>query len=315
MKSVSTAFRNILFGGGTILRADLLTVTMLSGLVYRFTSSDIDLTVAGQTYDHTMAFSRQGTTQSIGTDPDSIDIELYDDSTNRFSGASLMTAVAAGLFNGAIIQLDKLALSSWQDTSPGICGWFYGEVSTSKSQSGVATITAKSMVNRLSVAMPPTIIQPSCNNGFGDARCGFNVATVTFSGTCTGGTQLQPTASLTDHQFDLGKIKFITGANAGVTRSIKYNAGGVIYLSYPLPNIPQAGDTFNISQGCFRTQAACNTYGNLPRFKGMPYVPQPETALEGGSGVSGTSSDTGTSGVSVSGSITTASVGTKTYAQ
>jgi len=313
MKSVSTAYQNILFGGGTILRADLLTITMPSGLVYRFTSSDIDLKVGANTYDHTMAFSRQGTTQSIGTDPDSIDIELYDDGSPRFSGASLMTAVAAGLFNGAIVQLDKLALASWQDTSPGICGWFYGEVSTSKSQAGVATITAKSMVNRLSVAMPPTIIQPSCNNGFGDARCGFNVATVTFSGTCTGGTQLQPTASgLTDHQFDLGKIKFITGANAGVTRSIKYNASGVIYLAYPLPNVPQSGDTFNISQGCLRTQAACTAYSNLPRFKGMP---QPETALEGGAGVSGTSADTGTSGIAVSGSGTTSQQGRKTYAQ
>jgi len=54
----------------------------------------------------------------------------------------------------------------------------------------------------------------------------------------------------------------------------------VIQLSYPLPNIPSAGDTFNMSQGCLRTQAACSAYGNLPRFKGFPYVPVPPLQIQ-----------------------------------
>lgn len=316
MKSVSTAFRNILFGGGPLLRADLLTITTASGVVYRFTSADIDLTVGANTYSHSLKWSRLGTTQAIGTTPDQIDIELYDDGVLQFFGAPLMTAVAAGIFTNAIVQIDKLVLSSWTDTSPGICGWFLGYVSTPKSLGGVATLSVKSMVGKLGIAMPKTIIQPQCNNAFGDGGCGFNVATVTFSATCTGGTQLQPTASgLTDHQFDLGKIKFITGANAGVTRSIRYNAGGVIYLAYPLPNVPANGDTFNIQQGCLRTQAACNTYNNLPKFKGAPYVPQPETALEGGQGVAGSAADTGSSGTSISGSSITSIRGRGTYVQ
>lgn len=314
MKQVSTAFQNILFGAGPILRADLLTITTQVGVVYRFTSADVDITYGGNTYSRSLKWSRLGTSQKIGTMPDQIDIELYDDGSTSFYGANLVTAVAAGLFNGATVQIDKLVMSSWGDTSPGICGWFLGYVSTPKSMAAKVTLTVKSMVGKLAIAMPRTIIQPQCNNAFGDSACGFNVASVTFSGTCTGGTQLQPTASgLTDHQFDLGKIKFLTGANAGVTRSVKQNVGGVIYLAYPLPNVPANGDTFNISQGCLRTQAACNAYGNQTHFKGMPYVPVAETALEGGPGVAGSSSDSGSTGVSISGSTTTAKRGFGTY--
>ena len=314
MKIVSTAFQNLLAAGGTLLRADLITITTQVGVVYRFTSADIDLTVGGNTYSHALKWSRMGTSQGIGTMPDQIDIELYDDGVLQFYGTTLMTAVAAGLFNGATVQIDKLVMPTWGDTSPGICGWFLGYVSTPKSIAGKVVLTVKSMIGKLAIAMPRTVIQPSCNNAFGDASCGFNVATVTFSGTCTGGTQTQPTASgLTDHQFDLGKIKFITGANAGVTRSIKQNVGGVIYLAYPLPNVPANGDTFNIQQGCLRTQAACSAYNNLPRLKSTPYVPVAETALEGGPGVAGSSADTGSSGVSISGSTTTAKRGLGTY--
>ncbi|MGH8158363.1 MAG: DUF2163 domain-containing protein [Rhodanobacter sp.] len=313
MKSVSTAYQNILFGASPILRADLMTITPASGSVLHLTNADIDLTVGGQLYSHALTWSRKGTTQSVGTDPDEISIELYDNGSFLVSGAPLMTAVAAGLFNGAKVQIDKLALASWTDTSPGICGWFYGYVSTTTSIGGVVTLTVKSMMGLLGISMPRTIIQPQCNNAFGGASCGFNVATVTFGGTCTGGTQLQPTASgLTDHQFDLGKITFVGGANSGVVRSIQQNVGGVIYLSYPLPNVPANGDTFNISQGCSRTQAQCSTYGNLPRFKGFPYVPVASTALEG-TGAPGAASSAGNSGGAIVGSSGSAGAGHGTY--
>lgn len=289
LKTVSASFQNILFGVAPVLRADLMTITTSAGIVLRQTSADVDLTVAGTLYSHALTWMRKGTTQSIGTSADTIDIELYDNGSFLVSGAPLMTAVAAGLFNGAIVQIDKLALASWSDTSPGICGWFYGYVSTTASVGGVVTLTVKSMMATLGISMPRTIIQPQCNNAFGGSSCGFNVGTVTIGQTCTGGTQLQPTASgMTDHQFDLGKIRFITGANAGVTRAVKYNAGGVIYLAYPLPNVPANSDTFNIQQGCLRTQAACSAYGNSARFKGFPYVPVASTALEGSAAAAGT---------------------------
>lgn len=316
MKSVSAAYQAILFGTAPILRADLLTITTAAGLVLRYTSADVDLVVGGNTYLHGLNWTRKGTTQSIGTTPDSIEIDLYDNGTFLISGAPVMVAVTAGLFNNAKVQIDKLALASWQDTSPGICGWFYGYVSTSQSVGGVATLTVKSMLGLLGVSMPRTIVQPQCNNAFGDAVCGFNVASVTFSGTCTGGTQLQPTASgLTDNQFNQGKIKFITGANAGVTRTVQSNVGGVIQLSYPLPNVPASGDTFNISQGCPRTLAQCQAYGNQARFKGMPFVPVASTALEGVSSPTGSTTDSVASGAAISGSITTSQKARATYAQ
>jgi len=316
MKTVSDAFRAILFGPGPLLRADLLTITTSAGLLLRYTNADIDLIVGGITYSHALNWSRKGTTQSIGTSPDEIDLELYDNGSTPIAGAALMKVIAAGLLNNATIQVDKMVLSDWRDTTPGACGWFYGYVSTSSSFAGVAKLVVKSMVGRLGISMPRTIVQPQCNNAFGDASCGFNVSTVTFNFTCTGGSKLQPQVSgMTDHQFDQGKIKFITGVNAGVTRTVQWNAAGVIQLAYPLPFLPAPGDSFNISQGCARTQAACDDYNNRPNFKGMPYVPVASTALEGVSSPSGSTTDTGVTGVAVSGSTTTARKAPATYAQ
>jgi uncharacterized phage protein (TIGR02218 family) len=313
VKTVSTAVQNILFGPAPILRADLMTITTAAGIVLPLTNADVDLTVAGVAYNHALTWSRKGTTQSIGTDADTIDIELYDNGSFFVSGAPLMTAVAAGLFNGAMVQIDKLALASWTDTSPGAVGWFYGYVSTTTSIGGVVTLTVKSMMGTLGISMPRTIIQPQCNNSFGGASCGFAVSTVTFGKTCTGGTQLQPTAVLTDHQFDLGKLLFTSGANAGVTRTIKQNVGNVIYLSYPLPSLPANGDTFNIQQGCARTLAACTTYGNTARNKSFPFVPVASTALEGSSAAAGTTSGNNAGVGPIVGSGSSSGNGSGTY--
>lgn len=311
MKQVSAAYASLLFSGAPLLRADLLTITTANGVVMQYTSADIDLTLNGNTYSRALRWERDSTQQSIGTDADTIDLILYDDGQVLPGGVGIMSAVAQGLYNNAVVQIDKLLMPKWGDTSPGACGWFLGYVSTSKSQSGVATLTVKSMVGRLSVTMPRTIIQPQCNNAFGDKNCGFDVASVTFTGTCTGGTELAPTAALTDNQFNQGKIRFTSGANAGVVRSVRTNVGGVITLSYPLPNVPAAGDTFSISQSCLRTMAACQAYSNLAHFKGAPFVPVPETALEGGSTVSGSTGSTAT----ISGSSTTAAQGAGSYAK
>lgn len=314
MKTVSSAYQAILFGDGPILRADLLTITTTSGLILHWTSADIDLTVEGVLYDHRPNWARGGTTQQIGTSPDTIDLTLFDNGGTLIGGQSLMAAVAQGVFKMATVQVAKLVLSSWQDTSPGPCGWFTGYVSTSKSVSGAAQLTVKDMRGLLGVSMPRTIVQPQCNNTFGDSVCGFNKASVTVTGVCTGGTQLAPTASgLADGLYAQGKITFTSGANTGQTRTVKTNAGGVIQLAYPLPHTPASGDTFSLVQGCARTQAACTAYGNLGRFKGMPYVPDATMALEGVASPTGSATTTGTTGKAVSGSTASASKFPDTY--
>ena len=76
-----------------------------------------------------------------------------------------------------------------------------------------------------------------------------------------------------------GTITFSSGPNTGATANVKNADAGALYLSYPLPNPPSAGDAFTVYQGCDHTQATCqNKFNNLSNFRGFPYVPPPTFA-------------------------------------
>ncbi|MEI8325522.1 MAG: phage BR0599 family protein [Betaproteobacteria bacterium] len=72
----------------------------------------------------------------------------------------------------------------------------------------------------------------------------------------------------------------MTGANAGIGRTIKAQAGGVLTSVQPWPSAVTIGDTFTVYPGCDKTQATCSSkFSNLARFRGYPYVPAPETII------------------------------------
>jgi len=92
-----------------------------------------------------------------------------------------------------------------------------------------------------------------------------------------------------DNAFTLGVVTFTSGENAGISRSIKYNAaaGNGVMLTAPLPAQPAIGDTFTISPGCSLALSSTGPQGCqqwqpstwAERFRGQPFVPPPTTGL------------------------------------
>lgn len=80
--------------------------------------------------------------------------------------------------------------------------------------------------------------------------------------------------------FSLGYMKFTSGLNINLVRTIKQSTGTgpddtFMVLMSPLPNTPQIGDTLIAYEGCDKTQSTCvNKFGNLNNFGGFPYIPQ-----------------------------------------
>jgi hypothetical protein len=75
-------------------------------------------------------------------------------------------------------------------------------------------------------------------------------------------------------------MQVLTGANAGLTRTIRQMIGGATYQLkawlYPVA----IGDTFRFLPGCDHTAATCQgTFSNLAHYGGFPYIPPPETAV------------------------------------
>lgn len=126
---------------------------------------------------------------------------------------------------------------------------------------------------------------------FGDTRCGFNVEAIAQNATVSNVTSRRrfDVTGLTGdaNDFDLGEIRFLTGANSaafgpdGYVLQIKRgNASGSlgqIDLWDSAPFMPQVGDTVRVYPGCDRRFSTCQAFGNYKRFRGdgfwIPGVP------------------------------------------
>jgi len=71
----------------------------------------------------------------------------------------------------------------------------------------------------------------------------------------------------------------VTGPNAGISRTVKTHTSGALTVLQPWPFAVASGNTFTAYPGCDKAQATCSgKFSNLVRFRGMPYIPIPETA-------------------------------------
>ena len=128
--------------------------------------------------------------------------------------------------------------------------------------------------------MPKTLFAPACANAFGDLSCGIDLAALTITTAVTGAstsTILYGAPGHPDNYFQTGVVTFLTGACAGASCAVSAYVGGVLTLVTPLPATPAVDDVFKVSPGCPRTKEACAAFGNSTRFRGCPFIPNPET--------------------------------------
>src|SRR6185312_7655492 len=155
----------------------------------------------------------------------------------------------------------------------------------------LATFTVNSHLELLNLNLPRNLYQTNCVNNLGDAACGVNLSSyVTSPAARSGCTQsvLIFTGAIDQSlggAFNAGKCVGVTGANAGLARTVQYTGtaytpGDTIQLLTPFPTAPAAGDSFQVFYGCDKTlgQNGCPKFNNTPRFKGFPFVPVPVTA-------------------------------------
>jgi uncharacterized phage protein (TIGR02218 family) len=284
MKSASAAMDTLLATNGPFFMADLYTITLLSGTVLRFTSADVPLTVSGQTYLNTgPTLSRTKTRLTLGLEVATMDIEISADDTQLLLGTPWIHAIRQGKLDGAIIRVDLLMAPDWTDTSAGSIPIFEGEVRDTDAARLTAKVTVASIAYKFDMNLPKNSYTPSCGRTLYDTGCKAVKATFSASSAAgSGSTNTSVTSALAQATgyFDLGVITFTSGANNGISRTVRGFAGGTFDLSLPLPVQPTPGDTFTAAAGCDRTQSTCtNKFSNMANFRGFPFVPNPESIL------------------------------------
>ncbi|HTT78589.1 MAG TPA: DUF2163 domain-containing protein [Stellaceae bacterium] len=294
--------------------ADLYVFQLTDGLVLRYSGGNTAVTVpaAGFADPHSLnygsaqtfllgpRFGRSQVSTKIGVEPAELDIEIYAAATDLIGTFAFADAVRIGLFDGATVELDRLIGAAPGDTSLGCLTWFYGRVAECDIGRSTIAMKVKSLMNLLAIQqMPRRLFAASCSHIFGDPMCGYNRQSGTAADGTTGGpAQITVTATTTAQSgvylasaispniFDYveGTLVGLSGANAGIARTIaSISPDGKTLAQFKPWLYPVAvGDTFYALPGCDHSttgEGGCQLRNNLGRFGGFPYIPPPEMAF------------------------------------
>lgn len=123
----------------------------------------------------------------------------------------------------------------------------------------------------------------TCRADFGDDRCGmpFHWESATIAAVEDSHQRIQLSGvSQPDGYFDLGIVEFMDGPNAPAQREVEsWSSDGWLSLSFVSPYVMNVGDSVRIRRDCFKTLAACRSYGNAPRMRAEPFTPVQDQSL------------------------------------
>jgi len=294
MKPASTSLQSLL-ASRQFFAADLYTFTLAQGGgTLRYCAGDADITANGHLYpcggQAGPYFDRKDNKSKchwkIGVEVDTLSFDVIPGSAT-VDAAPFLQAVRMGVFDGAEMTLERAFMPSYGNTAAGTVIMFVGRVAEIDCGRSLATFSVNSHLELLNLSVPRNLYQAGCLNCLYDAGCGVNPAAWAVTGTAVGGSSgsvILATIAEATGWFDQGSVKFTSGVNAGVARTVKSwvsGSPGSLSLIAPFPAGPAAGDTFTALPGCDSTTGAggCGKFGNTARFRGFPFIPVPETAL------------------------------------
>jgi uncharacterized phage protein (TIGR02218 family) len=277
---LATARSAVIVDAYTIINANGATVV-------RWLSGDFDFTLPTpdlRVFVRGPAFERSDIQQSVGLSVDNMDITMrpyYKRQAVLFGAQTLLQAAQSGVLRGATLQLERLVFATGPSDYQGRWVEFAGTLAIKNTAGGVIKAQVLSELNLLDKPMPPDVYQPQCRNTVFNASCGLSRAAWAAAGAVTSTatrSQFSTAMGQAASYFDQGVVQVTSGANAGEKRTVKSFAGGIFTFALPWPQDFQVGDTLSAVPGCNRSLDVCtNKFNNRIRFRGEPFIPQPET--------------------------------------
>jgi uncharacterized phage protein (TIGR02218 family) len=209
-------------------------------------------------------------------------------------GVGILNAALNHLFDGATVWVYTayMQIGGYGDVSAGIETKFQGTISKVPVLSrNKVQFECSDPMFLLNMKVPSRLMQSNCPWSFCDSNCTLSAPdyTVNFAASGTDQSRLTPTESFTqaDGYFAQGVVKCLTGANAGLSQTVKAYAGGVISLMVPWLLPVHAGDTFAAIKGCDKTLTMCKatvqangtSIDNSINNGSTPFVPAPSSSI------------------------------------
>ncbi|HCY17181.1 MAG TPA: hypothetical protein DHV21_14605 [Curvibacter sp.] len=287
MKTAAPALVTFLNTARQALQFDLWTFTLASGTVYRWTDADVDIKIDTRTFTRSPIITRDKVKWTRGIEVGQLKATLSGPVV-LVDGQPLPAFSAAGGFDAASVALERVYLND-AGVVQGTLVWFTGVVADVLPSRMGCELVVKSPLTQLNQQTPRNLYQAGCLNDLYDSNCALNRAAHTVTGTVSAvaaGNNPALTVTLATavpaRWAELGVLRFTTGANAGLGRTVQIQAGVgtglVLQFSRPYPFAVTVGDAFTLTAGCDKAVGTCQSkFANLLRFRGQPYIPVPET--------------------------------------
>jgi uncharacterized phage protein (TIGR02218 family) len=258
----------------TILAQDLAALAFCwrlerrDGVTIGLTSHDRDLVIGGVVYKAAPGLVPSSVTRGIGLEPESMDLKgaLTSDAISE-------TDLAAGKWDGAALVL---AVTEW--TAPGVL-WLEimrGELGAVEQQGEAFSVELAGPAAALLKPVAPET-SPGCRARLGDRACRVDMmlhrrvvsvlAVASEVASVTGG-------GLTSGAYVFGHLRWLEGANCGLSQSIVANDAASVTLADPPAFAVAAGTRALLTEGCDKQMATCSArFANAVNFRGEPYLP------------------------------------------
>jgi hypothetical protein len=306
MRTVGGATATLIGAKTPFYKADLFTVTLLNGTIYRWTDFDQDIHFSGSGGAPYLFLAQgpclQRTTLGVKNTvqvPELI-VKLSALDTDFVGGLGIKTQLHNGYFDGAMVSLDRCFMPpplGQPVTASGVIGGngfdptgglFSGRMSQAKITAVGAELTVKGANVLMNQYVPRNSYQVPCLHTFCDAGCTLLASAFTTTNTAGAGSTRAlvkwGTVPGTPSNYTFGKLTMTSGAATGQVRTIKSSSAAGIVLQYPLYNVPAPGDAYSVLKGCSKgfndgSGQDCTAHANTQNFRGYPFVPTADNAL------------------------------------
>lgn len=218
----------------------------------------------------------------IGVEASTLQVTLLLNKDTTIANMPAATFVRQGGFDGTWVHVARHYSRAWSEPSCGSLRVFTGRVAEVELTGTECRLTLKSALELLDVQLPRNVYEAQCVWTVYGEGCGLVSANWTSNASVTSGNTTTINCNLTQPAgyFNLGSMTITSGPNVGTIRTIRRHDFGQLIPILPLPNVPGAGDTFEIKPTCDRTRAMCNArFDNEANIRIYPYIPAPEALL------------------------------------
>ena len=275
-------------------KAICIKITRTDGVIFRLTTASYNVTFEGE------EFETMGGGVVLSNIRKEVGMKGHSSNAAGYVSSDDITAedILAGRFNRASVEHNVI-----NPKYPWVGGFKISEYRLGAIEF-TDQIWSAEIISLASLLQKKTghTLEISCENDLGDTACAVNlslwtITPVTVSGSLSrysfdaidvdiGSTLNRQT--IDDGFFELGKILWLTGNNAGVSSRISsyFHTDRVFTLFRSTPFTIQSGDTFTLTRGCNKlfdeegVGDCVNIYDNAENFIGQPWIPGADKAFQ-----------------------------------